>query len=237
MRLSEERQTCATPGGKSGILCAPLRTLRLVAQKGFLWKGILQRESLRPSKQNSHFALRTSHITLRTSYIVHLTFFLLLSGCGIYSFNGASIDYVTTKTISVTNFFNDTAGGPPNMGQFFTEELRDYFQRNTKLELVQKKGDLQFEGAISDYDVRPQSVSSSGNRNQNDQTGLMRLNISVEVTFTNTKKEAESFNRTFSFFADYDPSSTTLTAVEDDLVEEIFDQIIFDIFQASVAQW
>ena len=162
---------------------------------------------------------------------------LLLSGCGIYSFNGASIDYVTTKTISVTNFFNDTAGGPPNMGQFFTEELRDYFQRNTKLELVQKKGDLQFEGAISDYDVRPQSVTSSGNRNQNDQTGLMRLNIGVEVTFTNTKKEAESFNRTFSFFADYDPSSTTLTAVEDDLVEEIFEQIIFDIFQASVAQW
>ena len=166
-----------------------------------------------------------------------LAMVLLLSGCGIYSFNGASIDYVTTKTISVTNFFNDTAGGPPNMGQFFTEELRDYFQRNTKLELVQKKGDLQFEGAISDYDVRPQSVSSSGNRNQNDQTGLMRLNIGVEVTFTNTKKEAESFNRTFSFFADYDPSSTTLTAVEDDLVEEIFDQIIFDIFQAAVAQW
>ena len=190
-------------------------------------------------KQEVNLRGKTQNSKLKTqnSKLVHLTFFLLLSGCGIYSFNGASIDYVTTKTISVTNFFNDTAGGPPNMGQFFTEELRDYFQRNTKLELVQKKGDLQFEGAISDYDVRPQSVTSSGNRNQNDQTGLMRLNISVEVTFTNTKKEAESFNRTFSFFADYDPSSTTLTAVEDDLVEEIFDQIIFDIFQASVAQW
>ena len=65
----------------------------------------------------------------------------------------------------------------------------------------------------------------------------MRLNIAVEVAFNNTKKEEESFRRTFTFYADYDPSSTTLTAIEDDLVEEIFDQIIFDIFQASVAQW
>ena len=162
---------------------------------------------------------------------------VLFLDCGNYSFTGTSIDYDLTKTLSVANFFNDTAGGPPNMGQFFTEELRDFFQRNTKLELVQNKGDLQLEGAISNYDVRPQAVTSSGNRNLNDQTGLMRLNIGVEVAFTNTKKEEESFRRTFSFFADYDPSTTTLTAIEDDLVEEIFDQIIFDIFQASVAQW
>jgi len=163
--------------------------------------------------------------------------FVLLLDCGVYSFNGASIDYTTTKTISVANFFNDTAGGPPNMGQFFTEELREYFQRNTKLELIQSKGDLQFEGAISNYDIRPQAVTSSGSNLRNDQTGLMRLNIGVEVVFNNTKKEEESFRRTFTFYADYDPSSSTLTAVEDDLVEEIFDQIIFDIFQASVAQW
>ena len=161
----------------------------------------------------------------------------LMLGCGVYTFNGASIDYSTTKTISVTNFFNDTAGGPPNMGQTFTEELREYFQRNTKLELVTSKGDIQFEGAISSYDVRPQAVTSSGNRTLNDQSGLMRLSIAVEVVFTNTKKEEDDFKRTFSFFADYDPSTATLTSVEDDLVEEIFDQIIFDIFQASVAQW
>lgn len=160
-----------------------------------------------------------------------------ITGCGVYSFNGASIDYALTKTLSVSNFFNDTAGGPPNMGQTFTEEMREYFQRNTKLELVTSKGDLQFEGAISSYDIRPQAVTSSGSRTLSDQSGLMRLTIAVEVAFTNTKKEEESFKRTFSFYADYDPQSTTLTAVEDDLVEEIFDQIIFDIFQASVAQW
>jgi hypothetical protein len=161
----------------------------------------------------------------------------LLTACGAYTFNGASINYDLTKTLSVSNFFNDTAGGPPNMGQTFTEELREYFQRNTKLELVPSKGDLQFEGAISNYTVRPQAVSSSGSRTQSDQSGLMRLTIGVEVVFNDTKEEEKSFKRGFSFYADYDPQRTTLTAVEGDLVDEIFDQIIFDIFQASVAQW
>ena len=65
----------------------------------------------------------------------------------------------------------------------------------------------------------------------------MRLTIRVQVVFTNTKKEEENIQQSFTFFADYDPSTTTLNAVEDDLVEEIFDQLYFDIFQASVAQW
>lgn len=160
----------------------------------------------------------------------------LLSGC-IYSFSGASLDYNTMKTLSIANFFNDSGGGPPNMGQLFTEELKDYFQRNTKLELVQKGGDLHFEGAISDYQVRPQAIVSSGDRNQADQSGLMRVTIFVEVAYTNLKREEDNFQRKFSFYADYDPQSTTLNAVEASLVEEIFDQIIFDIFQASVATW
>ncbi len=161
----------------------------------------------------------------------------LATSCGIYSFNGASIDYNETKTISIANFINESGGGPPNMGNSFTEGLKEYFQRRTKLELVQKQGDIQFEGAISNYTVRPQSISSSGNSNQADGTGLMRLSISVQLVFTNTKKEEENLQQAFTFFSDYDPSNTTLNAVEDDLVVEIFEQLYFDIFQASVAQW
>ena len=123
------------------------------------------------------------------------------------------------------------------MGQTFTEDLREYFQRNTKLELVSSKGDLQFEGAIANYTVRPQAITSSGNRNTGDQSGLMRLTISIEVAFNDTKEEDKSFKRSFSFYADYDPQRSSLNAVEADLVDEIFEQIIFDIFQASVAQW
>ena len=165
---------------------------------------------------------------------------ILLTGCsytGGYSFDGASIDYSLTKTLSVATFLNDSGGGPPNMGLTFSEGLKDYFQRRTKLELVPNKGDLQFDGDIGNYVVRPQAVRSSGNNNIADGTGLMRLQIGVQVQFTNTKKEEDNFERQFSFFADYDPSSATLNSIENELVEEIFEQIYFDIFQASVAQW
>lgn len=162
---------------------------------------------------------------------------LFAASCGNYSFTGASINYNETKTISIANFFNDSPGGLPNMGQLFTEELKEYFQRNTKLELVKANGDLQFEGAVVDYQVRPQAIVSSGNQNQADQSGLMRVTIFIDVGFVNKAKETDNFQRRFSFFADYDPQSTTLTAIEATLVDEIFDQIIFDIFQASVAQW
>ena len=158
-------------------------------------------------------------------------------GCGHYGFSGASIDYNSTRTLSITNFFNDSPGGLPNMGQLFTEKLKDYFQRNTKLELIPNNGDLQFEGSIVDYQVRPQAIVSPGDRNVSDQSGLMRVTIFVEVGFSNQAKDSDNFQRRFSFYADYDPQATTLNAIEGELVEEIFDQIIFDIFQASVAQW
>ena len=158
-------------------------------------------------------------------------------GCGHYGFSGASIDYNSTRTLSITNFFNDSPGGLPNMGQLFTVKLKDYFQRNTKLELIPNNGDLQFEGSIVDYQVRPQAIVSSGDRNVSDQSGLMRVTIFVEVGFSNQAKDSDNFQRRFSFYAHYDPQATTLNAIEGELVEEIFDQIIFDIFQASVAQW
>ena len=123
------------------------------------------------------------------------------------------------------------------MSQTFTEDLRDYFQRNTSLEMVQKGGHLQFEGAIADYTVRPQAITSSGNSQRSDQSGLMRLTIMVEVAFVNTKKEDDNFKRNFSFYADYDPQANTLSQVENELIDEIFEQIIQDIFLASVAQW
>ncbi|MFY0594391.1 LPS assembly lipoprotein LptE [Roseivirga sp.] len=166
-----------------------------------------------------------------------LALLLLVTSCGIYSLDGASIDYTQTKTLSISNFINESGGGPPNLSNTFTEGLKDYFQRRTKLELVQRQGDLQFEGEIANYTVRPQAISSSGSSTQADGTGLMRLTISVQLLFTNTKDENANLQQSFAFFADYDPSSTTLNAVEDDLVEEIFEQLYFDIFQASVAQW
>lgn len=135
------------------------------------------------------------------------------------------------------NFFNDSGGGPANMEQRFTEALKEYYQRNTQLELVRNNGDLQFSGSIVRYALSPQAVVSSGDPNLPDRAGQMRLTIAVEVEYVNLSNEEENKKQTFIFFKDYDPRSTTLLDVENQLVEDIFEIIIQDIFTATVANW
>jgi len=164
--------------------------------------------------------------------------FLLFQSCSVkYSFTGTNINYELVKTFSVDNFFNDSGGGPANMEQRFTETLKEYYQRNTALELVRTNGDLQFLGAIDRYALTPQAVVSSGDPNLPDRAGQMRLTIAIEVEYLNQSNEEENLKQTFSFFQDYDPRTTTLLDVENQLVEIIFENIIQDIFTATVANW
>ncbi|WP_026952871.1 LPS assembly lipoprotein LptE [Algoriphagus mannitolivorans] len=175
---------------------------------------------------------------LSKTYMLLFIILLTLQGCSVkYSFTGTNINYELVKTFSVDNFFNDSGGGPANMEQRFTEAIKEYYQRNTQLELVRSNGDLQFSGAISRYTLTPQAAVSSGDPNLPDRAGLMRLTIAIEVDYVNTTNEEESAKRTFSFFKDYDPRTTTLLDVENDLVEDIFEVIIQDIFTATVANW
>ena len=165
-------------------------------------------------------------------------FCTLFQSCSVqYSFTGTTINYEETQTFSVDNFFNDSGGGPANMEQRFTEALKEYYQRNTQLELMRNNGDLQFMGAITGYTVTPQAAVSSGSNDVADRAGTMRLTIRVEVEYINTANEEENLKQPFSFFQDYDPRTTTLLEVEDTLVEEIFRNIIQDIFTATVANW
>lgn len=163
---------------------------------------------------------------------------ILFQSCAVkYSFTGTNIDYNLVKTFTVENFFNDSGGGPANVEQKFTESLKEYYQRNTQLELVRSNGDLQFIGAITRYSVTPQAAVSSGDPNRPDRAGTMRLYISVEVEYINLSNEEENIKRPFSFYKDYDPRTTTFLDVENELVEEIFTNIIQDIFTATVANW
>jgi hypothetical protein len=168
------------------------------------------------------------------SYITAVS--LLASACGIYSFTGAALS-PDIKTISIQTFFNESEGGPPNMGQLFTEAMRDYFQQNTSLGLTSRDGDLQFEGSITGYRVTPIATTASLDQTQRgDGAGAQRLTISVKVNYVNTKEEEASFSKSFSFYADFSVNQN-FTAVENQLIDEIFEQIILDIFNASVASW
>lgn len=156
-----------------------------------------------------------------------------LAGCGVYSFTGTTI---IAETISIQNFYNDADGGPPNLSQTFSDNLRDYFQQNTNLTLIPENGELSMEGSVLSYRLSPVAPTASGNKNVGDVAALTRLTITVTVAYINITDSEFDFDRSFSFFADYD-SNLDLTTVENQLIDEIFDQIILDIFNASVANW
>lgn len=168
--------------------------------------------------------------------ILALAFSIVYTSCGVYSFTGAALS-PDIKTISIQTFYNESDGGPPNMGQVFSEAMRDYFQQNTSLSLTKSDGDLQFEGAIVSYRVSPIATTASADpTRQGDAAGAQRLTLGVKCTYVNTKDEEASFDKSFSFYADFTVNQN-FTAIENQLIEEIFEQIILDIFNASVASW
>lgn len=178
-----------------------------------------------------------SKIKKLSQYIaILLVFPVLFSSCGVYSFTGASIS-PDIKTISIQNFYNESGNGPANLSQAFTERLKDYFQQNTNLTLVDADGDLQFEGSITGYSFAPIAAVASGNQNTPDEAGQTRLTINVSVSYVNVQDDQFNFNRSFSFYDDFDPRRSTTTAEEPRLIDTIFERITFDIFNASVANW
>lgn len=162
---------------------------------------------------------------------------IALSGCGTsvnYSFTGTS---TTAKTISITEFYNNADLGPANMGQTFTNQIKNYFIQNSSLSVVAEEGELQLEGEIVDLRVTPIAPVSTGDPNALTTASSTRITITVKATYINTLDESMSFkDKTFSFYRDL-PNEVNLADLEEQYIRDIFERIINDIFNASVANW
>ena len=159
---------------------------------------------------------------------------LLIQGCGIYSFTGASIPPgVTTFQV---NFFENQAGNrpgstvEPGLDNEFTNALQDLIMNQTNFDLVTSDGQLIYEGEITEYSVTPMSATAEITAAQN------RLKMSVAFRFINTKIEEDDFSKTYSFFYDF-PAGLQVYDVKDAAHKEIFDRITQDIFNDTLAKW
>lgn len=156
---------------------------------------------------------------------------LFLAGCSVkYSLNGASIDYTKIKTVSITDFQNLAPTVYPPLAQRFTEDLKDRFQRQTRLRDIPTNGDLSIEGEIVGYDLSAEAVQ------ENAFAAKTRLTLRINVRFTNKVNEEENFEREFTSFGTFD-SSQMFVDVQDQLCEELTKDIINQIFNATVENW
>ena len=154
---------------------------------------------------------------------------LITQSCGIYGFTGGSTG--DAKTIQIDYFPNNATLVEPSVSKLFTDALQDLFLRQTNLSLTSTGGDLHLEGEIIDYKIIPISATAEQTAAQN------RLNISIRVRFNNKLVEEDDFERTFSFFSDFDANQQLTGTALEDALNEIFERITQDIFNASVAKW
>ena len=145
-----------------------------------------------------------------------------LAACTVsYKFNGSSINYDKVKTISFENFPNRSAAfvwGP--MESMFNTELQDKYMQQTRLKQVRQNGDLQLSGEITNYDAYNKGVGSDG------YSTMAELNTN----------HAEDFEQQFSASREYN-STQQLSAVQEELVNQMIDEIVEQIFNATVANW
>jgi len=162
-------------------------------------------------------------------YILLVIVAFSFNSCSVYNFTGTG--KIDAKTFQVNYFQNNADLIEPGIERTFTLELQDIIQNQTNLNLVNSGGDLTYEGEIVEYRITPMTATADQRAAQN------RLTITVNVRYANKNKEADDFEKRFSFFYDYDGNTQLIGSKLTAALDEIFERITQDIFNESLAKW
>jgi hypothetical protein len=172
-----------------------------------------------------------------TAWFLFLFSLTIVCACGVgvqYSMTGSTTN---ASTISITEFYNNTDLGQANLGQTFTNQLKNYLIQNSNLAVIAEEGELHMEGEISGFTLTPIAPTATNDPNQINSASSTRLTITVKASYFNTLQPEMSFeNRSFSFYVDF-PNDQNFTDVEEQYTRQIFERIVNDIFNASIANW
>ena len=151
--------------------------------------------------------------------------------CSIsYKFNGAALDYSIYKTVHIGEFPIRAALVYAPLQQTFENELLDYVTRNTRLQTVDGASDLEIDGEITGYSLTPQAVTEDAYASRT------RLTITERVRYTDTKKDSNNIDQSFSAYRDFD-ASQMLMDVQDELCQQIAKELVELIFNATLGNW
>lgn len=165
-------------------------------------------------------------------FIVIAVMACVLQACTIsYKFNGAAIDYSKYKTLSIGSFPIRAAMVYAPLQPMFENALTDTYTKQTRLKIIDSSNtDLSVEGEITGYNLTPQAV------NEDAYASKTRLTITVRVKYTDHKEPKNTVDQTFSAFRDFD-SSQMLTSVQDELCQQITEELVMLIFNATAGNW
>jgi hypothetical protein len=164
-----------------------------------------------------------------SKYIISCTVFFLVSCSVSYKFEGGSVNYDLTKTIHISDFPNRTPFYSP-LSQMFNLALRKRFIEQTRLKEVSANADIELEGEITNFDIMGMAVKADAYSSQT------RLTITVHLQYINNKEAGKNVDSSFSAFQEF-PSTQSVNDVQDQLVPKIIDDLVDQIYNATVANW
>ncbi|MFK8056695.1 MAG: LPS assembly lipoprotein LptE [Saprospiraceae bacterium] len=178
----------------------------------------------------SRISQRIQHMARVSSVGVYVFLILLMSTfSSCYTLNGVSISE-ETQTYYVDQFDVTAISAPAEIGQQFSERLKQKINNNTRLAFSDTDPDIDFVGSIVGFSVTPESP------NANNQADLNRLTIRVSVEYNDSKTEKNSYTNTFTDFEVFNQDENLLD-IQDDLLEAIFERIAEDSFNKAFSNW
>lgn len=176
----------------------------------------------------TNFRTFTARLFVMTAIMVFTA--VAVTSCAIsFSFTGTNINYEETKTIQIDKIANRAPYGWAPMEAIINNKLQDKYANGTRLKIVKRNGDLQIAGEITSYDQFNKSVSADGYSSQ------VQLKINVNIRFKNTKT-GQQWEKQFSATTQYD-ATQSLASVQETLVTQMVEDIVDQVFNATVADW
>jgi len=176
------------------------------------------------------FQDKRNRINQRFSFMKYLPIlFFLLASCSI-TFSGVKVP-PGVETVYVESFINDPSSdySIPSLGQDCTDELLEKILKETKLVQSDTKPDVEFTGTakIRISSEAPQAGQASS---------LDRMEIILQVTYTNHLNEEDNWKQSFTNFENFDPSEN-LDDIQEELTDKILENIMEDIYQKAFTSW
>ncbi|MFK7808291.1 MAG: LPS assembly lipoprotein LptE, partial [Saprospiraceae bacterium] len=101
----------------------------------------------------------------------------------------------------------------------------------TRLKFKDIDPDIEFSGAITGYAVTAEAPQ------EGETTSFSRLTIYIEVEYIDHKgTDTEPKKQKFNFFEDF-PTNQNLLSIQDDLIDDIFDDLTEKVFNWAFNNW
>lgn len=161
--------------------------------------------------------------------LIGYTLLVLLTTSGCYSFRGITIP-AEANTFYVLELSNRVPTAPADIGQTFSETLKQKLLNQSRLNFSEIDPDLSFKGEVTRFSVT--SVAPQ----PGESTAFNRLDIAVKISYESRLNEEDNWENSFSFYEDF-PRDDNLLDLQDQLITNIFRQLVEDIFNKAFTNW